>query len=254
VAGEPAGKDDFLPHLYSFVSLLSWLSLVNQCRAAYLSAMTAEPAANQPAANQDDSPATASAAAQLTNQSASHVAEQIVHLARLVHGAASDQCMTPAQWTALRYFARANRFSRTPSAFSEFHATTRGTASQTVKSLIALGYLERHANEHDARSTLIEVTPAGQAKLGDDPLSALTDAINQLPGAERERFATLIGRLATTMARTRTAPLFGNCGDCGHCDTSGKGPAYCRCTQTLLHHEEMSALCVDFSPAAPRLR
>ena len=60
--------------------------------------------------------------------SASHVAEQIVHLARLVHGGASDQCLTPAQWTALRYFARANRFSRTPSAFSEFHATTRGTA------------------------------------------------------------------------------------------------------------------------------
>lgn len=177
-----------------------------------------------------------------------------MHLARLVHGAASDQCLTSAQWTALRYFARANRFSRTPSAFSEFHATTRGTASQTVKSLIALGYLERHANETDARSTLIEVTPAGLAKLANDPLSALTQAIALLPEGERNRFATLISGLATTMARARTAPLFGNCGDCGHCDTSGQGPAYCRCTQTLLHHEEMSALCVDFSPVGPRLR
>ncbi len=185
---------------------------------------------------------------------ASQIAEQIVHLARLVHGAASDQCLTPAQWTALRYFARANRFSRTPSAFSEFHATTRGTASQTVKSLIALGYLERHANETDARSTLIEVTPAGRAKLEDDPLSALTQAIDHLPDIERKHFATLITWLSTTMARARTAPLFGNCGDCGHCDTTGTGPAYCRCTQTLLDQGEMSALCIDFSPAAPRLR
>jgi hypothetical protein len=31
---------------------------------------------------------------------------------------------------ALRFFARANSFSRTPSAFAEFQATTRGTASQ----------------------------------------------------------------------------------------------------------------------------
>ena len=189
-----------------------------------------------------------------TPPSASHVAEQIVHLARLVHGAASDQCLTPAQWTALRYFARANRFSRTPSAFSEFHATTRGTASQTVKSLIALGYLERHANEADARSTLIEVTAAGRAKLCDDPLCALTQAIDNLAESERKQFATLSARLATTMARARTAPLFGNCGDCGHCDTTGKGPAYCRCTQSLLAQDDMSALCVDFSPATPRLR
>lgn len=203
--------------------------------------MNAEPAQNR----QDDS---------ATPPPASQVAEQIVHLARLVHGAASDQCLTPAQWTALRYFARANRFSRTPSAFSEFHATTRGTASQTVKSLIALGYLERHANEADARSTLIEVTAEGRTKLGDDPLSALTQAIDHLPEAERKHFATLIARLATTMARARTAPLFGNCGECGHCDTSGTGPAYCRCTQTLLDQGEMSALCVDFSPAASRQR
>jgi len=189
-----------------------------------------------------------------TPASASQVAEQIVHLARLVHGSASDQCLTPAQWTALRYFARANRFSRTPSAFSEFHATTRGTASQTVKSLIALGLLERHANETDARSTLIEVTPAGREKLGDDPLSALTHAIDLLAETERGHFARLIARLATTMARARAAPLFGNCGECGHCDTTGTGPAYCRCTQTLLDQDDMSALCVDFSPATPTLR
>ena len=40
-----------------------------------------------------------------------------------------------AQLMALRFFARANSFSRTPSAFAEFQATTRGTALQAIKAL-----------------------------------------------------------------------------------------------------------------------
>src|SRR6516225_3490683 len=35
-----------------------------------------------------------------------------------------DGELSPAQWMALRYFARANPFSRTPSAFAAFQATT----------------------------------------------------------------------------------------------------------------------------------
>lgn len=196
--------------------------------------------------------------ARLCPASASQLAEQIVHLARLVHGGATDQCLTPAQWTALRYFARANRFSRTPSAFSEFNATTRGTASQTVKSLITLGLLERHANQSDGRSALIEVTQKGHAKLQEDPLSALTGAIRNLPEAQQAMFNAILARLTTALARARTAPVFGACNDCSHCDTTGSGPAYCRCTQTLLAEAEMGALCVDFSPhgvaVPPRLR
>ncbi len=183
-----------------------------------------------------------------------HAAEQIVHLARLVHGGSADQDLTPAQWTALRYFARANRLSRTPSAFSEFHATTRGTASQTVKSLIALGFVERLAHESDGRSTLIEVTPAGHQKLRNDPLAALRTVIAALPPSERDSFEVTLTRLVTSLARQRTAPVFGKCGDCSHCDSSGNGPAYCNCTQSLLAEAEMGALCIDFSPAAPRLR
>ncbi len=183
---------------------------------------------------------------------ASEVAEQLVHLARLVHGGARDDGLTPAQWTALRYFARANRFSRTPSAFSDFHATTRGTASQTVKSLVALGLLERRPNEQDGRSALIEVTQAGRDKLAQDPIESLADLIAALPPTERQAFSAALTRLTGSMARLRASPVFGNCVDCGHCDTSVAGPAYCRCTQTLLVDAEMRALCADFAPAAPR--
>lgn len=191
----------------------------------------------------------------IPQETASRTAEQVVHLARLAHGA-GDTGLTPAQWTALRYFARANRLSRTPSAFSDFHATTRGTASQTVKSLIGLGFLERRANEADGRSALIEVTEAGRRQLERDPLGDLAACIAALPEAQRQALSATLAGLATAIARVRCAPVFGPCNACGHCDTTQPGPAYCRCTQTLLDAGEMGALCADFAPmpSAPVLR
>ncbi len=177
-----------------------------------------------------------------------HSAELLVHLARLVHGAAADPSLTPAQWTALRYFSTANRFSRTPSAFSEFHATTRGTASQTVKSLIALGLLEKRANASDGRSFLIDVTDAGRTRLTRDPLDDLIQCIRALPDDRRISFTETLTELGGALSRRRAAPTFGKCGDCGHCDTTQTGGAYCRCTQSMLSGTEMQTLCIDFAP------
>src|ERR1700737_2503624 len=71
------------------------------------------------------------------------IAELVLRLGRIASGEGLVEGLTPAQWTVLRYFARANRFSRTPSAFAAFHGTTRGTASQTIKNLEIQGYLTR---------------------------------------------------------------------------------------------------------------
>lgn len=181
-----------------------------------------------------------------------HSAELLVHLARLVHSASADVSLTPAQWTALRYFASANRLSRTPSAFSEFNATTRGTASQTVKSLIAMGLLEKRAHESDGRSFMIELTEAGRTKLADDPLDDLIHCIRELSPARRAAFSETLAHLGEALARLRAAPTFGKCGDCGHCDTSKGGEVYCRCSQSLLTGADMRALCIDFAPGSAR--
>lgn len=183
---------------------------------------------------------------------ACHSGELLLHLARLVYGGTADASLTPAQWTALRYFANANRFSRTPSAFSEFHATTRGTASQTVKSLIALGLLEKRAHESDGRSFLIELTPEGRARLAQDPLDDLSHCLHALPPARRAAFRETLTELIAAMALRRSAPTFGKCGDCGHCDTSRPDTVFCRCTRSTLDGTEMNTLCVDFAPGSLR--
>lgn len=176
-------------------------------------------------------------------------AETLLHVARLVHGGQCDASLTPAQWTALRYFASANRFSRTPSAFSEFHVTTRGTASQTVKALIGMGLLERRQHESDGRCSQIELTQAGSEKLSHDPMSDLARVFGELPEDERMAFGQTLRRLSRSLAALRETPVFGKCTDCGHCEERKDETAFCHCTQSLLSEEEMSTLCVDFMPA-----
>ncbi len=178
------------------------------------------------------------------------LADLLVHLARLAQNTAQTD-LTAAQWTALRYFARANRFSRTPSAFSEFHATTRGTASQTVKSLVAMGLLAREAHEGDARSTLITVTQSGHDMLLRDPMADLRDVLARLPEQDQTQLAQVLHRAIAALADQRATPIFGTCVECSHCDTSN-APAYCHCTQTSLSLPDMGALCVDFRPAATK--
>ena len=46
------------------------------------------------------------------------MAELALHLGHMASGEGLVKGLTPAQWTVLRYFARANRFTRTPSAFA----------------------------------------------------------------------------------------------------------------------------------------
>ena len=185
-------------------------------------------------------------------------AELIVHLARLAQSGACEGALTPAQWTALRFFARANRHSRTPSAFSAFHATTRGTASQTVKSLVERGLLARHRSEHDGRSIRFDVTDAGQRVLAGDPLQSLCALIGGLPEATRSQFVETLQALVGGLAGTLDAASFGTCADCTHCEGAPAAPAYCRCMENILRAEEMGALCVDFRAAdrgePPRLR
>lgn len=175
------------------------------------------------------------------------LADLLVHLARLAQSAANSP-LTAAQWTALRYFARANTFSRTPSAFSEFHATTRGTASQTVKSLVALGLLARQAHASDGRSARIEVTADGHAMLAQDPLGSLRSVLATLPQPDRDVLTRAVRQSVTKLAQQRGAPTFGTCSDCEHCEP-GSAQAYCHCTQTLLSTPDMAAFCVDFRPA-----
>ena len=180
------------------------------------------------------------------------LAELVSQLGRYAYGESAVAAgLSPAQWTALRYFSSANRFSRTVSAFAEFHATTRGTASQTVKGLVELGYLDRTPSISDGRSTLLGLTPKAVDILAEDPIHRLTRAADSL-SATAQRTATIsLDRMLAELARELSKPNFGICTDCRHlygADSclQGKPPYRCRLLDEVIDETEIGQLCVNY--------
>ena len=105
--------------------------------------------------------------------SGSNAAVMLERLARLMRVAEHDGDLNPAQWEALRYLARANRFSNSPAALTRYLGATKGTISQTLMALdrkgrtpeaveqfrIALRLNPGHAAAHEA---LDRVTSRGR--------------------------------------------------------------------------------------------
>ena len=175
------------------------------------------------------------------------IAELLVHVGRVAQSEDTRSDLTAAQWTCLRFFARANASTRTPSAFASFQATTRGTASQIVKSLERRGLLARTRSDRDRRSVRFDLTEEGRATLARDPQQDLVGLIGALGEAESARFLTTLSRLASALARQRDVPAFGTCRDCAHFGTSGGTPR-CACMAADLSAEEMHRLCARYMP------
>ena len=185
------------------------------------------------------------------------IAELILHLGRIASGDGLVAGLTPVQWTGLRYFARANRFSRTPSAFAAFHGTTRGTASQTVKGLVAEGYLKQTRSETDGRSVRLDLTKKARALLKDDPIEALVRAADALPSGVRGSFSAVLQRLLGSVALQTGKPLFGTCATCMHfegegCCREGVNAYECGFVKEALTADELEQLCINFNSGKAR--
>src|SRR5881398_2068623 len=146
--------------------------------------------------------------------SARETAELLLLVGRLVQAESYHGELNPAQWMALRFFARANPFSRTPSAFAQFQATTRGTATQAIKALEAGGYLVRQRSEADGRSVSLRLTNKGKKALARDPFEVLVRAVDKLDAKERTAIHHALHQVLTTLAAGGAHRCFGVCQDC----------------------------------------
>src|ERR1019366_3213307 len=132
--------------------------------------------------------------------SARETAELLLLVGRVVQADGYDGNLSPAQWMALRFFSRANSFSRTPSAFAEFQATTRGTASQAIKALEADGYLIRQQSKADGRSVNLRLTNKGKKALARDPFEVLVRALDSLDAKEQTALRRALHHVLSTLA------------------------------------------------------
>lgn len=182
------------------------------------------------------------------------IAQLIEQLGRCTWGDAFVRGLNPAQYTALRYFGRANRFSRTVGAFARYHGTTRGTASQTVKALVEKGYLRRRPDKRDHRTFRLDLTAKARKFLAKDPFHALASAAAVLPTDHRSAVTNGLQLMLDRLLRDRGRPLFGVCTACTHlrredCCLNSAGPYECGLLEEPLAEEELTETCVNYEPA-----
>ena len=179
------------------------------------------------------------------------LAELAARLGRLAHGAGAIEGLTPAQWSALRFFSLANRFSRTPSAFAAFHGTTRGTASQIIKGLVTESLLVRRPTEADGRSVQLELSDKARHILVNDPFEDLIRSVGRLPPETRDHFLIAVDAILTQATFERGRRRFGNCPSCRHFSqhrepSEGRSAFACRLMAESMEREETTELCVKF--------
>jgi len=152
--------------------------------------------------------------------------------------------LNPSQFAALGYLARANRFSRAPSHVADYLATTRGTASQTLKALARKELISEARSEADKRSIRYDVTKEGLALL--DEASDLKQVVETLPADVATSLAASLKSLVLALLHHRGGRSFGLCGTCRHHEKNATG-GHCRLLGVPLKPHEASQLCHEHS-------
>ncbi len=157
------------------------------------------------------------------------------------------QGLNPAQWESLRFIARANCFSRTPSALATFLGTTKGTASQTLIALEKKGCLRRSRDGVDRRVTRLEITEAGEALLARDPLRCVDKAAGNLPSELNGALRKALGLLADHLEGANGWCKLGACAKCGNMvQRAEDGDVRCGLKDAVVPQEETGRLCVSY--------
>ena len=183
---------------------------------------------------------------------ASRVAELIDRLSRLTRELQYVHGLNPAQWEALRFIGRANRYSRNPGALSEFLGASKGTVSQTLISLESKGYISRNRSKADRRVIELKLTERGTALLEFDPVVKIAHMADEMGAELGVPLVRGLSRLLHDMQVEVGAREFGVCALCDqfrHEGTRGtpSGAYRCGLTGETLSVSEVSQICVTFA-------
>lgn len=177
------------------------------------------------------------------------VAHLIDRLDRLARSGEAVGELNPAQWEALRFVARANRFSRTPAALAEYLGSTRGTVSQTLIALEQKGHVTREPSPRDRRSIMLELTPMGAQTMRRDPILALAADIEGAAPNQLEAVIEVLRTALHAMITRNGGRAFGACYTCRHFRKNGSSdrntPHHCALLDEPLSDADSRAICVE---------
>jgi DNA-binding MarR family transcriptional regulator len=181
---------------------------------------------------------------------AADIIQPLERLTRLMRVVEHDGELNPAQWEALRYLARANRFSNSPGALTRFLGSTKGTVSQTLKALERKGLVAKSQRETERRSVCLVLTDKGRATLKTDPSVAFSKSIDDLNGKTKRRLAKGLRVFLEAELARQEQPSFGMCSTCRYYrekgrDTDLNGPHACMLFEVGLSDADAALICVE---------
>lgn len=173
---------------------------------------------------------------------------RLERLARLLRAEGHAGGLNPAQWEALRYLSRANRFSNSPIALTAYLDATKGTVSQTVMALERKGLIAKGPREGEKRSITLAVTDKGREALASDPLLQMTEALEAVGGKSRRRMAKTADEILAAEGTRRKLQSFGSCPTCRFFRESSEQGAFCMAFEQPLGAEDIRRICVAHVP------
>ena len=178
------------------------------------------------------------------------IAAPFERLSRLMRAAEHDEGLNPAQWEALRYLSRANRFSNSPGALTRYLGATKCTISQTVMALERKGFIVKAVRQGEKRSVELTLTAKGEAVLKKDPWSRLAAAAEQLGGKTKRRLAKGLRELLDGELKRGRHLSFGLCATCRFFREKGAGEGYhCMLLDVALSAADSQRICVEHERA-----
>ena len=191
---------------------------------------------------------------QSTKKQSSNMISEFVpsleRLARLMRSAEHELGLNPAQWEALRFLSRANRFTNSPIALTRFLGATKGTISQTLIALERKGFIEKTRRPGERRSIVLSLTTDGKELLKEDPWKRVEKSFaGNKPGA-MQKLADTIGQLLDDELAEKQLRSFGTCKTCRFFREKGaqkqsSGPHYCLLLEQDLSKKDAKLICIE---------
>lgn len=171
-------------------------------------------------------------------------------LSRLVRAQEHASDLNPAQWEALRFLSRCNRFSNSPAALTRYLSATKGTISQTLIALERKGLVTKSPRPGQARSIVLALTADGEHKLQDDPWRQVFAAIESNGAKTRKRLASGAHKLVSQIIKSRGLPTFGSCETCRYFREGGapddvKGKHWCLQFEQPVSKTDATKICAS---------
>lgn len=188
----------------------------------------------------------------MNSEKVEHAANLFERLARLIQGDAYGAGLKPVQWEALRYLARANRFSRTPSALTAYLGSTKGTVSQTLNALVRKGLVEKTQDHNDRRVVYLSLTDTGEQLLKEDSLQRLRQAIGEIDDDRLPAFTQDLERVLYSHIARNKGRAFKQCRTCRFFRETpdAESPFRCGALDVPLSTEDSLKICAEQEDAA----